>query len=363
MKKILVAFSGGVDSAVSAYLLKTQGYEVTALFMRNWDNVLNNDLEGMHKTVELCEQEQDYNIALEVAKVLDIPLLRVDFVKEYYDEVFTHFLQEYRLGRTPNPDILCNKVIKFKHLTDYAHSLGYEYVATGHYARIVQVGEDLLVAKGKDNDKDQSYFLSTLSTKELQGIIFPLGEYTKTEVRKMAKSLALPNYNKKGSSGICFIGERNFLPFLRSYLDLKKGPVIDILTNKTLSTHEGALYYTIGQRQGLKIGGIQGHNKPWFVVKKDISKNIIYVTDDVSHPLLNRTRFKLANVIVHHPFSIETIFSLKVRYRQKDVSARLELIDGNYYVSLKAPLRAITPGQQAVFYYQNAIYLSGVIDD
>ena len=244
MTKVIVGISGGVDSSVAAYLLKKQGYEVEGLFMRNWDSLMNNDILG-NPTLQnqnICPQEQDYNDAVAVCKKLDIPLHRIDFVKEYWDYVFTYFLDELKKGRTPNPDIMCNKYIKFDYFVKEAKRLGADYIATGHYAKM----EDGYLKRAKDSNKDQTYFLSQLNKDQLSNVLFPLGDIEKKEVRLLAKELDLITANKKDSTGICFIGERNFKNFLKNYLPAMPGDVVDIATDKKVGEHIGLMYYTIG---------------------------------------------------------------------------------------------------------------------
>lgn len=277
-QKVLLGLSGGVDSAVAAYLLKEQGYDVTCAFMRNWDSFANNDIMG-NPTIQddVCPQEQDYLDAKAVADQLGLPLLRVDFVKEYWDNVFTYFLEEYRKGRTPNPDILCNKYIKFDAFMAYAKKLGFELLATGHYAQVDHSGEESRMLRGADNNKDQTYFLCQVSQDALRHSMFPIGHMEKHEVREIAERMKLISVaEKKDSTGICFIGERNFKEFLKNYLPSQDGDIVDIETLEVVGRHGGVLYYTIGQRKGLGIGGNRG---PWFVVGKDVQKNILYVTN------------------------------------------------------------------------------------
>lgn len=276
MAKIMIGLSGGVDSAVAAYLLKKQGHEVIAAFMRNWDSTANNDILGNNWKGDICPQEMDYLDAKKAAEILDIPLYRVDFIKEYWDYVFTYFLDEYKKGRTPNPDIMCNKYIKFDCFIDFAKKHQVDYIATGHYAKVVHENGHSKLYKAKDKDKDQSYFLSFLSDEQLNFSLFPLENMTKDEVRKIANEIHLNVANKKDSTGICFIGERNFKEFLKNYIPAKPGDIIDIVTHKKVGEHQGVYYYTFGQRKGLNIGGIKGTDgKSWFVVKKMFKKSII----------------------------------------------------------------------------------------
>ena len=265
-KKVVIGMSGGVDSSVAAILLKEQGYDVIGLFMRNWDSSVNNDYLGNPDlNSDICPQEKDYNDAIKVCEKIGIPLHRVDFVKEYWDYVFTYFLDELKKGRTPNPDIMCNKYIKFDYFIKEAKKLGADYIATGHYAKM----ENGYLCRSKDTNKDQTYFLSQLSREQLQNVIFPLGDITKDKVREIAKKYDLVTASKKDSTGICFIGERNFKEFLKNYLPNQKGKIVNIETNEVLGEHIGLMYYTIGQRRGLDIGG---NNERLFVVGKDLNK-------------------------------------------------------------------------------------------
>lgn len=256
-QRVVLGLSGGVDSAVAAYVLKQQGYEVIGVFMRNWDSSLNNDILGNPTNDDdICPQEKDYNDAKKVAEHLGIELRRVDFIKEYWDHVFTYFLEEYAKGRTPNPDILCNKHIKFKAFLDYAKSIEADYIATGHYARVEHHdGQDSIMLRGIDSNKDQTYFLCQLNQSQLQSSLFPIGNMTKPEVRQLAEDLNLPVAQKKDSTGICFIGERDFREFLKNYIPAKAGKMVDIETSQVVGEHQGIMYYTIGQRKGLGIGG------------------------------------------------------------------------------------------------------------
>ena len=356
--KVLVGLSGGVDSAVAAYLLQQQGYEVCCAFMRNWDSMANQDFLG-NPTMddEICPQEQDYNDAKSVAEVLGLELLRVDFVKEYWDYVFTSFLEEYKKGRTPNPDILCNKYIKFASFVEFAKSKGYDTVATGHYARIIEKDGEFFLGKGKDTNKDQSYFLVQIAKEVLANTLFPLGEIEKPEVRKIANDLNLSIAKKKDSTGICFIGERDFKEFLKNYLPAKEGNIIDVDSHSVLGKHEGVLYYTIGQRKGLNIGGVGG---PWFVVGKDVNRNELYVasTEDNKWLVSDSCVVENMNWLCSIP-TAEFQCMAKFRYRQKDHPVMVEVIAENK-IMIKYPqgIAAVTPGQEAVL-YQNDICLGG----
>ena len=361
-KRVVVGLSGGVDSAVAAYVLKEQGYDVIGVFMRNWDSQMNHDILGNPtNNNDVCPQELDYQDAKDVAEVLSIPLHRVDFIKEYWDHVFTYFIEEYTRGRTPNPDILCNKYIKFKAFLDYANTLDANYIATGHYARVVHEDSSLLL-RGIDDTKDQSYFLCQLQQSQLQKVLFPLGEMKKTEVRKIAKELGLSVAEKKDSTGICFIGERDFREFLKNYIPAKKGNMVDIETGNIIGEHQGIMYYTIGQRKGLGIGGA---GDAWFVVGKEYDKNILYICQgDQSDWLLSTaTLVKDVNWIASQKPKGEVTCVAKFRYRQKDNPVQLHFIDETrVMVAFKVPVKAVTPGQEAVFYDGDICLGGGVID-
>ena len=276
MKTVVVGLSGGVDSSVSAYLLKKQGFNVKALFMQNWQS----------EPGEVCTSEIDFKDASEVCDKLDIPLHRANFSDEYWDRVFKNFLREHKKGRTPNPDILCNREIKFKSFLDYAFNIGADFIATGHYARIVEQNNFKYLARAKDIDKDQTYFLHEVSEKEFSKCIFPLSDLTKTEVRKIAEEQNLITANKKDSVGICFVGERNLKDFLNRFIAFKKGDIKDE-TGNIIGEHQGSILYTEGQRQGLMIGGVKGKDElPWYVYKKDIPNNQIFVCQGGNNPLL-----------------------------------------------------------------------------
>ena len=354
MKKVVVGMSGGVDSSVAALLLKKQGYEVIGLFMRNRDSTINNDYLGNpNLNNNICPQEQDYNDALEVCKKLGIELHRIDFVKEYWDYVFTYFLDELKKCRTPNPDVMCNKYIKFDAFIKEAKRLGADYVATGHYARII----DGKLYKALDSNKDQSYFLSQLSKNQLENVLFPLGELNKTEVRKIAQENDLITANKKDSTGICFIGERNFKEFLKNYLPNQEGDIVDIDTNKIVGKHIGLMYYTIGQRKGLDIGG---YSDRMFVVGKDVEKNILYVALNEENEYLYSDSCIVDNVVWNHE-KIDSC-SAKFRYRQKDNDVKLEFINDEILVKYNK-IKAVTPGQVCVFYDGEICLGSGIIKE
>lgn len=364
-KKVLLGLSGGVDSAVAAYLLKEQGYDVTCAFMRNWDSYTNNDILG-NPTIEddVCPQEQDYADAKAVADALELPLHRVDFVKEYWDNVFTYFLDEYKKGRTPNPDILCNKYIKFDAFMKYAQELGFDTVATGHYAQVVHGEEESQLLRGADNNKDQTYFLCQISKEALRHALFPIGQMEKHEVREIADRMHLDSVSKKkDSTGICFIGERNFKEFLQNYLPSKDGDIVDIETLDKVGEHIGVLYYTIGQRKGLGIGGNRG---PWFVVGKDVEKNILYVTNGDESDWLYTDSCLVSGVNwlgAERPLG-DYVCTAKFRYRQPDNDVVLRFIDDTtVYVRYDQGVSSVTSGQEAVFYQGEVCLGGGVIED
>ena len=363
--KVLVGLSGGVDSAVAAYLLKEQGYDVTCCFMRNWDAFANNDIAG-NPTIkdDTCPQEQDYQDALAVANHLGLPLKRVDFIEEYWNNVFKTFLSEYEKGRTPNPDILCNKYIKFDSFFEYAMNLGFDKVATGHYASNQEINDFTYLTRAADQNKDQTYFLCQVAKEKIAKTIFPLAKLEKPEIRKIASELNLESVaTKKDSTGICFIGERNFREFLSNYLPSKDGDIVDVNTGKVIARHVGVLYYTIGQRKGLNIDHEKG---PWFVVGKDVQKNILYVCHTNKKDLLysDSCLVKGINWILPTLEEIPTKLTCKFRYRQKDQEIELEVIDDTT-VMVKYPqtIASVTEGQEAVFYDGDKCIGGGVIEE
>ncbi len=350
-KTVIVGMSGGVDSSVTALILKKQGYNVVGLFMKNWEEL---DEFGV------CQSAKEFQDVVKVCEKLDIPYYSIDFVKEYRENVFAHFLKEYSEGHTPNPDVLCNREIKFKVFYDKAMELGADYLATGHYCRNIfsQVDNKYHLAKGIDPKKDQSYFLYAISESVLPKILFPVGELEKSVVRQLAQEFDLSTKDKKDSTGICFIGERNFKNFLSNYLQAKEG-VFQTLQGEVVGTHSGSSYYTIGQRKGLGLGG-QG--EPWFVVDKDHGKNIVYVERGEFHPSLYADDL-VANELTFINFSpIPNKWyegSAKIRYRQTDQACRFMINDQNELeVSFSEPQRAITI-RQSVVLYQGDICLGG----
>ncbi|MDD2203581.1 MAG: tRNA 2-thiouridine(34) synthase MnmA [Bacilli bacterium] len=356
MKKVVIGMSGGVDSSVAAYLLKEQGYEVVGLFMRNWDTSINNDILGNpYLNNDICTQEQDYNDALKVCEELNIPLHRIDFVKEYWDYVFTYFLDELKRGRTPNPDIMCNKYIKFDSFVKEAIKLGADYIATGHYA-IIENGKLL---RGIDNNKDQTYFLSQLSNKQLENVLFPVGNLEKHEVREIATKMHLNTAEKKDSTGICFIGERNFKEFLSNYLPHQPGKIVNIENNEILGVHVGLMYYTIGQRKGLEIGGSA---EKIYVVGKNLKDNILYVANGEDNEYLFSDQALIEDVnwiSKEHPLKC----SAKFRYRQQDQAVELEYIDDKHIMVKYNRGKSVTPGQACVFYLGDECLGGGTIKE
>ena len=357
MKTVVLGVSGGVDSSVAAILLKEQGYNVIGLFMRNWDSLVNNDILGNPdlENHDICPQEEDYNDALKVCEKIGIPLHRIDFVKEYWDYVFTYFLDELKKGRTPNPDIMCNKYIKFDIFVKEAEKLGADFIATGHYARI----KDGKLLRAIDSNKDQTYFLSQLSEKQLSNVLFPIGDLNKTEVRKIAEENELITAKKKDSTGICFIGERNFTKFLENYLPNQPGDIIEINSGKKIGTHIGLMYYTIGQRRGLNIGGSK---ERMFVVGKDLNKNILYISYGNTEYLISD-----ACIIDTVNFNCDlrpTKCTAKFRYRQPDNDVELEYLeDGNILVKYPQGVKSVTPGQACVLYLDEQCIGGGIIKE
>ena len=360
MTKVIVGLSGGVDSAVAAYLLKKQGYEVVGAFMRNWDALVNNDIMGNPTYGDICPQEIDYNDAKKVADKLGIPLLRIDFVKEYWDHVFSYFLKEYQEGRTPNPDVLCNKYIKFDAFLKFAYANGADYIATGHYAKKV----DGKLCKAFDKNKDQSYFLSLLNQEQIDATIFPLGDIEKPEVRRIAAELGLEIANKKDSTGICFIGERDFRKFLKNYIPARPGKIIEVPNMLEVGKHEGVMYYTIGQRKGLGIGGIANHKQgSYYVCGKDIEKSILYVTQEDESNYLYHDNVIVKDVnYLGERFKGKKQCCAKFRYRQPDQKVEIEFIDDTTIkVHCLEKVRAITEGQICVFYDGEVLLGGGTI--
>ncbi|WP_270313006.1 tRNA 2-thiouridine(34) synthase MnmA [Vagococcus fluvialis] len=356
--RVVVGMSGGVDSSVTALLLKEQGYDVVGVFMKNWDDT---DENGV------CTATEDYKDVAKVANQIGVPYYSVNFEKEYWDRVFEYFLAEYRLGRTPNPDVMCNKEIKFKAFLDYAMQLGADYVATGHYAQVKRDEDGTVhMLRGVDNNKDQTYFLSQLSQEQLAKTMFPLGHMEKSEVREIAKKAKLATAQKKDSTGVCFIGEKNFKEFLGKYLPAQPGKMVT-LDGQVKGDHAGLMYYTIGQRQGLGIGGGQGDNsEPWFVVGKELETNTLLVGQGFHHEHLYATSLEASEVhfTVDTPMPKEFKCTAKFRYRQQDTGVTVILNDDQTKATVifDEAVRAITPGQAVVFYNGDECLGGGLID-
>jgi tRNA-uridine 2-sulfurtransferase len=351
---VIVGMSGGVDSSVTAWLLQQQGYAVQGLFMSNWDE----DEDGY------CTAAQDYQDARKVCEQLGIELHKVSFAGEYRERVFAYFLDEYRAGRTPNPDVLCNREIKFGVCFDYARRLGADWVATGHYARVAHEPQVRLL-KGLDPAKDQSYFLHAMPGSALARTLFPIGDMHKDEVRRIARELTLPVFDKKDSTGICFIGERPFAEFLARYLPAQPGD-IESLDGRLLGRHQGLMYYTLGQRQGLRIGGRNdAGDEPWYVVRKDLPRNVLVVAQGHDHPAMLARSMKVGQLtwVAGQAPTEHFRCTAKVRYRQLDQACEVSLeAGGECTVSFDVPQRAVTPGQYAVFYKDDECLGGGVIE-
>ncbi len=341
MKKVIVGVSGGVDSAVALYLLKKEGYDVEGLFMRNWDSAINNDSEGMMLATNICPQEEDYNDALKVCEDLGVKLHRVDFIQEYWDYVFSYFLKELEIGRTPNPDMLCNRYIKFDLFIKEALKLGADYIATGHYARY----EDGKLLRAKDLNKDQTYFLADVKSEMFRNVLFPIGNLKKDEVRKIAAENNIYVADKKDSTGICFIGERHYQKFVQNYLKPNSGDIIDVETKEVIGRHNGLMNYTIGQRRNVGIGG---NPKKHFVCGKDVKKNILYVTFNEEY--LETDECIIENVNFISPLR-PCFCTAKFRYRGSDYPVTLEYLENNEIrVIYHEKVKAVTPGQACVLY-------------
>lgn len=360
--RVIVGMSGGVDSSVSALLLLEQGYQVEGLFMKNWD-----EDDG----TEYCTAIADLNDAQAVCDNIGIKLHKANFAAEYWDRVFEHFLVEYKAGRTPNPDILCNKEVKFKAFLDYALTLGADYIATGHYVRKGESTDEnspeqtvATLLKGLDNNKDQSYFLHAVDGSKIAKTLFPVGELEKPEVRAIAEKHGLVTHDKKDSTGICFIGERKFSDFLKQYIPAQPG---DIETDQgdVIGKHHGLMYHTIGQRQGLGIGGLKNYDEsPWYVAKKDLERNVLVVVQGAQHPMLFSQALSASRIdwINAEPSEFPLRCRAKVRYRQADQDCELHKTDEGYRVDFDVPQRAVTPGQSVVFYQEDCCLGGGVIE-
>jgi len=355
-EKIIVGMSGGVDSSVSALLLKQQGFDVEGLFMKNWEE---------DDTEEYCSATVDLADAQQVCDRLDIPLHTVNFSTDYWDRVFEYFLDEYRSGRTPNPDIICNREIKFKAFLDHANTLGAQRIATGHYVRLRIQNNKTQLLKGLDNNKDQSYFLYALNQHQITHALFPVGELEKTEVRVLAEKHRFRVFDKKDSTGICFIGERKFKDFLQRFIPGQPGN-IESIDGELLGEHSGLMYYTIGQRQGLGIGGTaQGSDSPWYVVEKQLEKNILVVAQGHHHPRLYHSACRIDDLhwINETAINLPYACSAKTRYRQQDELCQIISIDGvSAVIEFETPQWAITPGQALVFYEHDVCLGGGTIE-
>jgi tRNA-specific 2-thiouridylase len=355
--KVIVGMSGGVDSSVSALLLKQQGYQVEGLFMKNWEEDDND---------EYCAAAEDLADAQAVADKLGIYLHTINFAAEYWDRVFEYFLEEYKAGRTPNPDIMCNKEIKFKAFLEFAaEDLGADYIATGHYTQRKLVNNKWQMIRGADDNKDQSYFLYTLSHEHIAKTLFPIGHIPKPEVRELAKQHDLLTHDKKDSTGICFIGERKFSDFLSKYLPAKPG-IIETIDGEEIGKHNGLMYHTLGQRKGLLIGGHKEHgDEPWYVVEKDVHRNVLIVAQGSEHPSLYSEGLIASQLHLVDRESINkpTRMTVKTRYRQQDISCQfVPMENGNAKVLFDEPQKAVTPGQSAVFYQGDVCLGGGIID-
>ncbi len=351
---VAVGLSGGVDSSVVAHLLKLQGYEVFGLFMQNWQ-----DEQDPH-----CQAEQDLSDAKAVADAIGIPLYTVNFAQQYWDQVFTHCLDEFRAGRTPNPDVWCNREIKFNILLQHARKFGADKLATGHYARITADNLHFKLLKGSDRNKDQSYFLYLLNQQQLAHSLFPLGTFKKPQIRAIAERLGLINHAKKDSTGICFIGERKFKTFLKEFILAQSGNM-ETPDGKMIGTHDGIMFYTIGQRKGLHIGGVAGCNEAaWYVLDKDLQRNVLIVGQGHEHPLLYKSQLHCHQLhwINNQQFTKPLTCAAKTRYRQRDQACTVSPCANNEAtVEFLQPQRAITPGQSIVFYDGSECLGGGII--
>lgn len=351
--RVVVGMSGGVDSSVAALILKEQGYDVIGIFMKNWDDT---DENGV------CTATEDYEDVIRVCNQIGIPYYAVNFEKQYWDKVFTYFLDEYKAGRTPNPDVMCNKEIKFKAFLEHAMNLGADYLATGHYARVEDRDGERKMLRGLDENKDQTYFLNQLSQSQIEKVLFPIGNLEKSRVRELAKEANLATATKKDSTGICFIGERNFKEFLGNYLPAQPGNM-ETMDGVVKGKHDGLMYYTIGQRQGLGIGG---SGEPWFVLGKDLERNVLLVEQGFHNDLLYSDSITAVNVGFVSDREKPRVFecTAKFRYRQPDNAVKVELQDdGTAKVLFKEPIRAVTPGQAVVFYDGDECLGGGTIDE
>lgn len=355
MKKVVIGMSGGVDSSVAAALLKEQGYEVIGLFMHNWEEDDDN---------EVCTAVTDYEDVKRVCNKLGIPYFTVNFAQEYLDRVFKYFLDEYSKGRTPNPDVLCNREIKFGPFLEYAKNLGADYIATGHYARVSHENGVSRLQKAEDVNKDQTYFLNQLNQEQLKDVLFPLGDLKKSQVRELAEKYGLSTAEKKDSTGICFIGERRFRQFLKTYLPCNSGDIVD-LNGNVVGKHEGVIYYTLGQRRGLNIGGKKdGNGERWFVIDKDVKNNKLIVSQGEGDELFKDGLVTYnVNWIPNEPKEKEFDCYAKFRYRQPDQKVKVKIEEDRVVVYFAEKQRAVTPGQYVVFYTETDCLGGGVIEE
>lgn len=362
-QKIILGMSGGVDSSVCAYLLKSQGYDVIGLFMQNWDPYVNFDFLGqVSDDQKTCDAQKDFSDASAVAKKLNLPIYHIEFIQKYWDDVFKYVIAEYKAGNTPNPDVLCNKYIKFDAFINYAKQhFGCDKIAMGHYASVEFANNQYYLTKALDEDKDQTYFLCWLNQEQLSKIVFPIGNLKKTEVRKIAEKQNLDIWNKKDSTGICFIGERKFNEFLKNYIKVKPGKIVDIETNKTLGKHDGIMFYTIGQNRDLGLGGQQCK---YFVCKKDIKNNILYVASEKT-----RTKYLISNYCQTKDFNwindykqwIGKKIQVRFRHRMKLIDANFEVVNDKVIINYEASI-GVTKGQFAVLYSGRFCLGGGIID-
>jgi tRNA-specific 2-thiouridylase len=353
-ERVIVGMSGGVDSSVAAHLLIEQGFAVEGLFMNNWDD-----------DDSYCTAAQDYQDARQVAADLGIPLHKANFAAEYKDRVFSYFLEEHKAGRTPNPDVLCNREIKFKAFLEYAIELGADKIATGHYARVANQDGQFHMLKGVDNNKDQTYFLQAIGQYELSKTLFPVGELPKPEVRAIAEEMGLHTFDKKDSTGICFIGERDFVEFLQKYLPAQPGE-IQTPDGDVIGKHSGLMYHTLGQRKGLGIGGLKNYNadEPWFVSGKDLERNVLIAVQGHDNPLLFKSTLNAIDLhwVAGNPPAQSFSCTAKTRYRQADQQCVVNMTDSGAYVEFEQPQRAVTPGQWIVLYQGEDCLGGGIID-
>ncbi len=350
-EKVVIGMSGGVDSSVAAYLLKNKGYSVQGLFMKNWQN----------EPGEKCSSELDLKDAENVCDKLEIPLHKANFSDAYWEKVFKEFIKEHEKGRTPNPDILCNREIKFKSFLNYAFEIGADKIATGHYANILKKENTYYLARAKDMAKDQTYFLHEVSSVDFQKCIFPLANMYKKDVRDLAKKLDLDVANKKDSVGICFVGEKNMKNFLGKFINLKKGSIVDE-NDVVIGQHNGASLYTEGQRHGLMVGGIKGKKElPWYVYKKNIKNNIVHVCQGTNNPLLMKIGVEIDKINWINSRSTKTNLLVQIRHQQEPIKCQLIKKDKTFKILFNEPIRGVAPGQYAVLYDKEICLGGGII--